>query len=69
MHNNTHKCTPNYVTGTVKINHMSAKYRRFFILALLNVYTTTTKSSSLLHNLMGFLLQLTVARYYILNRT
>ena len=33
----------------------------------ITIYTTTTKSSSLLQNLMGFLLQLTELGYYVLN--
>ena len=46
-----------------KIDHLSAKNRRFLACLLhhnlITIYTTATKSSSLLQNLMGFLLQLT----------
>ena len=53
-------CT--YVTGPVKIDHLSAKNYRFLVCLLyhnlVTIYTTATKSSSLLQNLMGFLLQL-----------
>ena len=51
-----------YVTGPAKSDHVSAKNRRFlpFLLYhnLLTIYTTAIKSSSLLQNFMGFLLQL-----------
>ena len=51
------------VTGPAKIDHVSAKNRRFLACLLyhnfITIYTTATKSSSLLQNLMGFLLQLT----------
>ena len=50
-----------YVTGPAKINHMSAKNCQFLACLLyhnLTIYTTTTNSSSLLQNLMGFLLKL-----------
>ena len=55
-----------YVTGPVKIDHVSAKIANFFYHNL-TIYTTATKSSLVLQNLMGFLLQLTAMRYYILN--
>ena len=51
------------VTGPAKIDHVSAKNRQFLACLLYHnlktIYTTATKSSSLLQNLMGFLLQLT----------
>ena len=49
-----------YVTGPAKIDHVSAKNRQFLVCLLYHnlIYTTATKSSSLLQNLMGFLLQL-----------
>ena len=51
-----------YVTGPAKIDHVSAKNRRFLACllyhTLITICTTATKSSSLLQNLMGFLLQL-----------
>ena len=51
------------VTGPAKIDHVSAKNRRFLACLLyhilITIYTTATKSSSLLQKLMGFLLQLT----------
>ena len=47
---------------TVKIDHVSAKNCQFLACFLyhnlITIYTTTTKSSSLLQNLMGFLLQI-----------
>ena len=52
-----------YVTGPAKIDHVSAKNRQFLACLLyhnlITIYTTATKSSSLLQNLMGFLLHLT----------
>ena len=52
-----------YVTGPAKIDHLSAKNHRLLACLLhhnlITIYTTGTKSSSLLQNLMGFLLQLT----------
>ena len=51
------------VTGPAKIDHVSAKNCQFLACLLyhnlITIYTTATKSSSLLQNLMGFLLQLT----------
>ena len=51
-----------YVTGCAKIDHVSTKNRLFLACLLyhnlITIYTTTTKSSSLLQNLMAFLLQL-----------
>ena len=51
------------VTGPVKIDHVSTKNPRFLACLLyhnlITIYATATKSSSLLQNLMGFLLQLT----------
>ena len=52
------------VTGPAKIDHVSTKKDHRFLTCLLyhnlkTIYTTTTKSLSLLQNLMGFLLQLT----------
>ena len=49
-----------YVTGPTKFDHLSTKITEFFIFALtsITIYATATKSS-LLQNLMGFLLQLT----------
>ena len=49
------------------VNHLIAKIIDFFIFPNITIYTTTTKSSSLLQNLMGFLLQLTEMTYYIMN--
>ena len=40
----------------------------FVVCFLITIYTTTTKSLSLVQNLMGFLLQLTEIEYCILNR-
>ena len=55
-----------FVTGPAKINHVSTKTRRFLACLLyhnlITIYTTATKSSSLLQNLMGFLLQLAEVR-------
>ena len=55
--------TNTYVTGPVKIDHVSAKNRRFLACLLYHnliiIYTTATKSSTLLQSLMGFLLELT----------
>ena len=51
---------PKNVTGPAKIDHLSAKNHRFLACLFyhnLTIYTTATKSSSLLQNLMGFLLQ------------
>ena len=52
-----------YVTGPAKIDHVSTKNRRFLACLLyhnlMTIYTTATKSSQLLQNLMGFLLELT----------
>ena len=52
-----------YVTGPMKIDHLSTKNRRFLACLLyhnlLTIYTIATKSSSLLQILLGFLLQLT----------
>ena len=51
--------TLQYVTGPVKIDHLSTKNRQFLMYLLyhnlITIYTTATKSS-LLQNLMGFLL-------------
>ena len=51
------------MTMPAKIDHVSAKNHRFLACLLyhnlITIYTTATKSSSLLQNLMGFLLQLT----------
>ena len=53
----------NYVTGSARIDHLSTKNHWFLARLLyhnlITIYTTTTKSLSLLQNLMGFLLQLT----------
>ena len=52
-----------YVTGPAKIDHVSAKNCRFLVCLLyhnlITIYTTATKSSSLLQNLMDVFLQLT----------
>ena len=52
-----------FVTGPAKTDHVSTKNRRFLLCCLyhnlITIYTTGTKSSSLLQDLMGFLLQLT----------
>ena len=59
-----------YMTGPVKIDYLSANKLLSFLLLLyhnlITIYTTAT-ISSLLQNLMGFLLQLTEMGYYILN--
>ena len=55
----------------MKIEHLSTKIANFLSLLnhnLITIYTTPTKSSSLLQNLMGFLLQLMEMRQYIQNR-
>ena len=50
------------VTGPAKIDHLSTKNFQFLACLLyhnlITIYTITTKSLSLLQNLMGFLLQL-----------
>ena len=60
-----------YVTRPAKIDHLSAKNRRFLACLLyhnlITIYTTATQSSSLLQNLMSFLLQLTEMGYCIQN--
>ena len=61
-----------YVTWPAKINHLRTKKLPNFCLCsiirnLITIYTTATKSSSLLQNLMNLLLQLTEMGYYILN--
>ena len=47
------------------------KFTNFFSFLLyhnlITIYTTTTKSSSLLQNIIGYLLQLTELGYYLLN--
>ena len=53
-------------TGPAIIDHLSAKNVDFLDLFYHNsktIYVNTTKSSSLLQNLVGFLLQLTEMRY------
>ena len=60
-----------YVTKPAKIDQVSTKNRRFLVCLLyhnLTIYTTTTKSSSLLQNLMGFLLLLTEMGWCIQNK-
>ena len=60
-----------FVTKPAKINHLSTIIADFLFLYyrnLMTVYTTTTKSLSLLDNLTDFLLQLTEMGYYIINR-
>ena len=56
---NTFRVLELIVTGPVKIDHLSAKELSIFSFLLyhnfITIYTTTTKSSSLLQNLMGFL--------------
>ena len=60
---------PSILTKPVIINHLSKNnYRLFCLYSIITIYTTTTKSSSLLQKLMGILLQLTEMGYYILNR-
>ena len=57
----------NYVAGPAKL-HVSAKIANFLSLLyhnLISIYMTTTKSSSLLQNLMGFLLQLMEMEYIL----
>ena len=62
-HSYLHTYIHTYVTRPAKIDHVSAKNRRFLACLLnhnlITIYTTAIKSSSLLQNLMGFLLQLT----------
>ena len=57
---------PSNVTKPAKIDHLITKNHRFVACLLhhnlITIYTTATKSSSLLQNLMGFLLQLTEMR-------
>ena len=52
-----------YVTGTAKFHYLSTKIYQFLVCLLyhnlITVYTTAIKSSSLLQNSMGLLLQLT----------
>ena len=52
-----------YVTGPAKINDVSTKNRRFLACLLyhnlITIYSTATKSLSLLQNFMGFFLRLT----------
>ena len=58
-----------FVTGPAKIDHLSAKKPLIFSSWLYhNIVTicTTTTSSSVLQNLMGFLLQVMEMGYYIL---
>ena len=53
-----------YVTGPVKINHVSTKTCRFFVFALLiTICTNKIKSLTLMQNLMGFLLNFREMRY------
>ena len=51
-----------YMTGPAKIDHLNVKNHQFLTCLLyhnfITIYTTATKSSSLLQNLMGLLLQL-----------
>ena len=65
------KFAPIYVTGPAKINHVSAKDRRFFPSLLYHnvrtVYTNAIKSLSLLLKLMGYLLKFTEMGYHIQN--
>ena len=60
-----------YVTGPVTIYHLNVNNHQFLLSflyhKLITIYTTATKSLSLLQNLMGFLLQLTEIEYCILN--
>ena len=60
-----------YVTGPAKIDHLNAKNHQFSLLLLYHnlktVNITATKTSSLLQNLVVFLLQLTKSGFYILN--
>ena len=64
-------CHSTYVTWPAKINHLSAKNCRFLLSLLyhdlITIYTTATKSLSLLQNLMDLLLQLAEMGYLILN--
>ena len=57
--------------GLQKIDHLSAKSHWFLLYLLyhnlITIDTTTIKSWSQLQNLMGFLLQFTEMRYFILN--
>ena len=49
--------------GPVKIDHLSAKNRRFLVCLLyhnlITIYTTAMKSLSLLQNLMSYLMHVT----------
>ena len=53
--------TDAYVTAPAKIDHLSAKNRQFLACLLyhnlITIYTTAMKSSSLLQNFTGFLMQ------------
>ena len=64
-------CVYIYVTGPTKIDHVSTKNRQFLACLLyhnlITIYTTATTSSSLLQNLMGFLLQLMEMEQFIQN--
>ena len=66
-----YKCTDTYVTEPAKIDHVSTKNLQFLACLLyhnlITIYTTTTKSSSLLQNSMGVLLQLTEMGWHIWN--
>ena len=61
-------CIHTYVTGPGKINHVSTKILPILFTLLyhnlITIYTTATKSSSLLE---GFHLKLMEMSYYILN--
>ena len=57
--------------GPAKIDHLRAKNRRFLACLLyhnlITIDTTETKSSSLLQNLMGYLMHVTEMGYGIWN--
>ena len=47
-----------FVTGSAKIDHLSTKNHQFLLFLcdhnVITIYTTTTNTSSVLQNLMGF---------------
>ena len=62
---------PSYVCIEILISHLSAKNHQFVLYLLhhnsITVHDNTTKSFSLLQNLMAFLLQFTEMEYYTRN--
>ena len=53
-----------YMTGPTKINHVSINFLSLLYYNLGNIYTNKIKSTSLLQNLMGFLLKFTEMGYH-----